>query len=1577
MFAGLSRGGFLSTTGSCRSFGDDADGYCRADGAGCLVMKRLEDAIADGDNVQAILRGAGTNHSANATSITHPHARTQESLYHQVLRDAAVDAEEIGYVEMHGTGTQAGDSTEYASVANELAKGRSQGNPLHIGAVKANLGHSEAAAGITSVIKAILMMREKIIPPHIGARNGANKNLQSSSAKKLRIPQSQIPFEEGKGPGGARKVLVNNFSAAGGNTSLLLQEPPSPGSKGEDPRNPFAILVSAKTRKSLADNLTRLVNYLHKHPDTNLADLAYTTSARRMHHDHRHAFVVNDVPETVKSLIKARTNAGNNTPPQKSKNDQIAFVFSGQGSQYTGMGGQLFVFCSVFREKILECEKLCLDFGFPSIIHFIQGASSSDDMVFSPMQTQLALVSLEIAMAMLWQSWGIHPRLVIGHSLGEYAALNVSGVIPLASTLYLVGKRAQLMQKSCTPNSHSMLVAQETLERVHHHIQQSGAKDCKVSCVNGPRNIVISATNKHICELERYLGTKNVRTTFLEVPYAFHSSQMNPLLDEIKVIAEGVHFSPPKIPFASTVEGRVIEHDKMLWSTYVKQQTRHPVLMSDAVSACQELGFNEDAMWIECGPGSACLKMIKAVLGTPNSCLLASLDTREKGWMTICKSICKAYERGLTISWKDFHRDYRDCLRLLELPSYSFDLENHWIQYNGRWSLTKGDEPPVDSAPAVFTTCLQRLVSSKTKDNHFHAVFESWLADPGLKGLISGHRVHGFDLCPASVFTEMALSAAFHVHSQGGNPEMVTIPALELRDMQIFNPLVLNPRSTSQKAEIIGIQDLDTGIISIEISSQDGSEITQHARCKVHFGDAEAWRGEWLRSRHFIDDARARLVKSVNTNKSQKLLRGMVYKIFNSLVDYAQEFQSLEEVVMDDRLHEATAMIKLRETSIDHDCIHNPYWIDCLAQLGGFVLNGSAAASPDNVHLAHGWESLRLSGRLSPQKQYTCHVRMMPVSKGVMVGDVYLLDQDAAVATCYGLKFQEMKRHVLHSLLSPIAAKGQARQDSTRSRREDVFLQGEAEFPRYQNGSSLPTESPSTELPDMPTPASTDQDTHVSNQIAIIIAEEIGIDRHDLSDDTVFAEMGLDSLLSISILARLKAETGQILSSSFFTDHPKLEDARRSLGESLPQREKCSGSPKPRSTATPNRSTLPSTKIDTNLYEKIAVIIAEEIGIDRDDISDGTMLAEIGLDSLLAISILTRLREDTGQLLSSSFFNDHPNLEDVRQSLGERPPQREASSASPKPAELNPQGLKQGADGKAASANEHPEPIICPTVHLQGIRSPSPALFLLPEGAGTARMYAEIPDISPTRAVVGIDSPFYSCPEDYQISFEAVASCFVRTIRSIQPYGPYIIGGYSVGGIYAYEVSRQLLSAGEAVQNLIMIDSPCPGVLPPMPAPLLPILEKTGLFESLVTKGRRMPEKMPEITKRHVQQCIAAMEQWSPTFMSSSSGRPERVDVIWGQGLVLECMSKEQRKISDEGWARETGVVTKSKDWFYGIRDGFGPEGWDHLLGASNVICHVVDGHHFSMMKAPQVRCETSPFFQKLPHLALLWFIIL
>ncbi|KAK8061049.1 ketoacyl-synt-domain-containing protein [Apiospora hydei] len=315
VYAGLSQGHFLSPTGGCKTWDEGADGYCRSDGVGSVVLKRLEDAEADNDNILAVVLAAGTSHSAEAVSITHPHDGAQAMLYDQIVRRAGIDPLSVGYVEMHGTGTQAGDPTEMRSVTNVFAPARHASHrpvPLHVGSVKANMGHGEAAAGIMAFVKAMLVFQNGTIPPHIGVKTGLNPALPDLSKMGVVIPYEAAnwsPSDSHK-----RLAMINNFGAAGGNTAMIIEEASPKPRLGEDTRGSHAITISAKTAQSLSWNIRNLVEYLESSPDVSLADVAYTLSARRRHFEYRKSVVVTSVADAAKQLRPHIETAISQTP---------------------------------------------------------------------------------------------------------------------------------------------------------------------------------------------------------------------------------------------------------------------------------------------------------------------------------------------------------------------------------------------------------------------------------------------------------------------------------------------------------------------------------------------------------------------------------------------------------------------------------------------------------------------------------------------------------------------------------------------------------------------------------------------------------------------------------------------------------------------------------------------------------------------------------------------------------------------------------------------------------------------------------------------------------------------------------------------------------------------------------------------------------------------------------------------------------------------------------------------------------------------------------------------------------------
>ena len=460
IFAGLSRGQFLSKKGPCATFDNDADGYCRADGCATVIIKKLSDAIADKDNVLAVILGTATNHSADAISITHPHGPTQEILYKSILDQAQIDPVDIDYVEMHGTGTQAGDGTEMLSVTNIFApanpaRRRTAEQPLFLGAVKANVGHGEAASGVTALIKCLMMMQKNAIPPHVGIKNVINQTFpQDLSERNVHIAFHKTPFRGKKGRG--RRIYVSNFSAAGGNTGMLLEDGPSYTPSCIDPRTFHMVAVTAKSKSSLLRNIENLTGYLEQNPNTSVANLAYTTTARRIQHNWRVSVTGSDISQ-IQAELKAKLH-GESLVPVPSVAPKIVFLFTGQGSHYAALGKELYENSRVFKTSLQEYEKIAMIHGFPSFTSLVDGTATQIETL-SPVVVQLALLCIEMSLARLWESWGVTPDAVVGHSLGEYAALQVGGVLSASDAIYLVGKRAELLVECCTAGSHACLLS--------------------------------------------------------------------------------------------------------------------------------------------------------------------------------------------------------------------------------------------------------------------------------------------------------------------------------------------------------------------------------------------------------------------------------------------------------------------------------------------------------------------------------------------------------------------------------------------------------------------------------------------------------------------------------------------------------------------------------------------------------------------------------------------------------------------------------------------------------------------------------------------------------------------------------------------------------------------------------------------------------------------------------------------------------------------------------------------------------------------------------------------------------------
>lgn len=759
LFAGLSRAQFLSKTGSCKTFDDSADGFCRGDGVATVILKRLEDAEADNDPILGVILGTATNHSSEAVSITQPHAPTQEVLYRKILRNTGVDARDISYVEMHGTGTQAGDGAEMRSISDVFAprsQGRRPGQTLHLGALKANIGHGEASAGVASLVKVLLMLQRNAIPPHVGIKGTMNTTFPTDLEERgIRIPLKETSWVPPCG--GKRRAYLNNFSAAGGNTGLLLEDAPKSARMSDnDPRTTFVVSVTAKSAWSLEKNIQKLISYLEMEPETSLPRLSYTTTARRTQLPCRVSFAVSSISEATEALRSAQTEI---IKPVSTKPPKVAFVFTGQGAHYPSLGKQLFENSRHFRSDIMDFDRIGRSQGFRSFLPLLDG-TITDATSFPPFVLQLGQTCIQMALARLWISWGISPSAVIGHSLGEYAALNVAGVLSVSDTIFLVGRRAELLEKHCTAGTHALLAAATPVTSIREVLVDDKPE---VACINGPRETVISGPTEQLMSYSKTFKAAGIKSVLLPCAYAFHSTQVTPILESLRELASSVTFGDPVIPVISPMIQEVVTGGDVFGPEYLARHARETVGFLGAITAAKREGLvDQNMIWIEIGPAPVCSAFIKSSLGT-ETVTVPSLRKKEDPWRTTSSGLSILHRKGLHIDWDEVHREYESSHMVLTLPSYTFENKNYWLEYTNNWCLNKGEVIEAQTKKLrdrhLSTSSVQKLTKEDYGDK-VTLMAESDLSEPDLNDAMSGHLVNGSALCPSVCACSQLLSRA-------------------------------------------------------------------------------------------------------------------------------------------------------------------------------------------------------------------------------------------------------------------------------------------------------------------------------------------------------------------------------------------------------------------------------------------------------------------------------------------------------------------------------------------------------------------------------------------------------------------------------------------------------------------------------------------------------------------------------------------------------------------------------------------------------------------------------------------------
>ncbi|QSJ15493.1 type I polyketide synthase [Nostoc sp. UHCC 0702] len=972
----LSKARMMSVQGRCKTFDASADGIVRGEGCGVIVLKRLSHAIADGDHILALIRGSAVNQDGPSSGLTVPNKAAQQTLLKQALTAAKIAPTEVNYIEAHGTGTSLGDPIEVRALAGVFAEGRSPENPLRIGSLKTNIGHLESAAGIASLIKVVLSLQHQKIPPHL--------HLQQPSPYinwdtiPIVVNTELTPWQ----PGEKRRIAgVSSFGASGTNAHVVLEEAPAIAidttAKSLSERSLHILALSAKTPTALKQLAQQYQQHISTHPEQNLADICFSANCGRGDFGHRLSCVVSSRDELLEKLAN---NAGVWTGEHEgSTQPKIAYLMTGQGSQYVGMAKELYHSQPTFKQALDKCDQILSQYLDTSILDIIYPKTETSDKLEQTAYTQPALFAIEYALCQLWQSWGIAPSTVMGHSVGEYVAACIAGIFSLEDGLKLIAARGRLMQALPHNGAMAAVMADAGL------VKQLISPEIAIAAINAPQNTVISGTKTAVNELCGKLHNQGIKTTALAVSHAFHSPLMQPMLAEFAHIAQQISYHPPQINIISNITGELVR-DEMTTAEYWCRHILQPVQFAAGVRTLQQLNCQ---IWLEVGPKPVLLGMARQCLDNTEVDIVAWLPSLRPGqsdWQQILASLAQMYVAGVTVNWSGFDQDYER--RRLLLPTYPFQRQRFWAETTTNQIYVKPARHGAQNKP------LHPLLGSKLPSALKAIQFESEI-HPDSPLFLKDHCVYGNVIVPGTAYIEMALAAGVKVFKS----ERVT-----LADITIHQPLILSA-NTNQKVQLILTAE-ESSAYSFEIFSLASDEDEIDATWLLHAA------GKIILEEQNLDITQVDLATLKPQYTEEIAIADYYQQLSDRGLDYGTNFQGITQLwrQAENVLGEIQLPPGLTTTAANYHL--HPVLLDGCFQTLGAIPQGD---NQEDIYLPVGVERLRVHRRAG--NHLWCHsqnLRLKAENQKVLVADLTLFDDSGAViAEVEGLAIRQASRKAL------------------------------------------------------------------------------------------------------------------------------------------------------------------------------------------------------------------------------------------------------------------------------------------------------------------------------------------------------------------------------------------------------------------------------------------------------------------------------------------------------------------------------------------------------------------------------------
>ena len=1262
-FQNLAAASFLSPTGATKSFDANADGYCRGEGVGLVMLKKYRDAMIDQDNILGVISASAVNQSSNEVPITVPHCQSQINLYNKVLDIAQVKATEVSFVEAHGTGTPIGDPSELEGIRTVFG-GPHREQTLNFGSVKGSIGHTEGASGVAGLIKTVLMMQHKTIPPQ-ASFSRLNPKIPALESDKMAIATTPQRWQAPN-----MVACINNYGAAGSIAAMIVCQPPLTGSSLPQmlPDLPkYPIFLSANSAGNLQSNCDALRSYI-KNVASNassiplLPNLAFNLSHKQNRSlPNIFATAAVSLEEVDDQLRVAATTSDTPNCHTITKPKPVVLAFGGQTNRFIGLCEDVYHTSTILRSHLDHCDSIIRALGHRSLYPRIFQTEPQDDIV----SLQSMQFALQWSCAKAWTDCGLKVDAVVGHSFGQLTALTFSGAISLLDGLKLVCGRAALMQKHWGQERGTM-IALDTDQQVVSKLMamaQSYGHTLEIACYNGPRSFVLVGANHAVDAVEKILAeppsdVQGVKYQKLSVTHGFHSEFTEPALPDLQNLVESLTFGMPTIPIETCSDGQS-------WTipapNLIVEHTRIPVYFGQAVARlAQRLG---PCTWLEAGSSSSITGMARRALSTEarsqHTFHAVQLSSRQ-AMGQMAETTISLWKNGYRLQFWPFHRSQRCRYKSLNLPPYQFEKSRHWLE----WKDNAQDGAKLPAAEPLQEKAREPLLLSFVEFKDKSRGEAEFLIDPRSEQyrlFVEGHAILANPLCPAPLYVELVVHAALTLDS--GSNANVAVPCVE--DLTIKAPL----GSNSDQQVRLTLKKLEGTMSKWRFtfySLSRSKEIQEHATGIVTLRSANdsELRNDFDRFQRLI--GYDRFERIIDDSEAEAMQGSLVYKVFAKVVQYADYYKGVRNVSSKAREVAGQVVLPPHDLKPLRDVVCDPLALDNFIQVAGLHVNSLGNCADNEVFVCTKVDRIQLDPKFTSSEKgarsWSVFSNSSPNTDKENTNDIFVFDSSTKqlALIVFGAHFTKVQMSSLVKILG--------RANSSPPQILSAYPQQHVSRQKPSKSATSPEEKQASNRKNDP---QTDKTTNTSQakrqkSVAASIEKDLrdllcrltDVPASDFQDESTLEELGIDSLMVTEIMTEIRTVFGVDVPQA---DLPDLADFK-SLKTYLVSKGAFIGNGAGTSsevtveeddnscTSSTTHSQKPSSdaysRQTNNRIPELAQLLASHLETSADTFSRETCLADQGLDSLLCMELASDVEKffavkiDVTQLTNESTFGE-------------------------------------------------------------------------------------------------------------------------------------------------------------------------------------------------------------------------------------------------------------------------------------------------------------------------------------------------